>query len=87
VIGSVVLDNTTPVPANQIVQVADQLNRVVHNIRLPGLSAGEHTLTLRFTVGSSVGCFAQGNNEAHLFLNGNSDAKDTDTFPLAVRCG
>jgi hypothetical protein len=86
VVDSVILDNTTPVPASQIVQVADQLNRVVHNIRLPGLSAGEHTLTMQFTIGSTVGCWAQGNNQAHLLLNGSRDARDTVTFPLAVRC-
>jgi len=83
--GSVFLDGSE-VPAEQIEQVADQLNRVVYNIQLPDLAAGEHTLTMDFTIGSEIGCFAQGNNEAHLFLNGNSAARDTVTFPLAVRC-
>jgi hypothetical protein len=85
VAGSVTLDGA-PVPASQIVRVADQLNRVVYNIQLPGLAAGEHVLSMDFTIGSSVGCWAQGNNEAHLFLDGNSAARDTVTFPLAVRC-
>jgi hypothetical protein len=87
VLNSVHLDgNPNPLPAAQIRHVADQLNRVVYDFVLPNQSAGQHSLTMQFTIGSSVGCFATGNNEAHIFLNGSTNAQDTVTFPLSVRC-
>jgi hypothetical protein len=87
VLNSVHLDsNPTPLPTSQITHVADQLNRVVYDFSLPNQSPGQHSLTMQFTIGSTVGCFASGHNEAHIFVNGDTAALDTVTIPLSVRC-
>jgi hypothetical protein len=97
--GSVRLDGVPVVDVDyhdnqgHVRRLADQLNRVVYDFLWdastpdqPTLSAGQHTLTMQFSVGTRIGCFANGHQEAHIIFPPDTGNFDTTTINLSVRC-
>jgi hypothetical protein len=97
--GTVLLDGVPVVDAayhdsdGHVRRVADILNRVVYDFVWDSttpdqttLSVGQHTLTMQFAVGTRIGCFANGHQQAHLIFPPDTGNFDTTTLNLSVRC-